>query len=147
MILILCPSCAMAVRTAGDDAEDLLGKESPYYPDKYPCPRCGAMAKLMDKHGGVMDVRDLQPAEAYAAFNGLGLPEERDCGEVAVKQLLSGARVVRVHTRYVHSGRCCLDRIEIEGGATVHLGSSSLGAVVYRISSPHSYVHAVERNT
>lgn len=148
MITIACMTCGTAIRTAGDEAEvySLLGHGSEYYPDKYPCVAAGcrghaqyleaispiAMAQLI--------IHDVTPQEAFAALNGLGLPPERDCGETAVRQALTG-RVVDAGVRQIRgSNRSVLEWLLFEDGTRLFLAASGEGAVVYRLARPHSYV-------
>jgi len=146
MIIIACPQCRCALRTVGEDAEQLLGKETDYYPDRYPCSVCPSKARIIDGREAkeyLDDIRDLTPQEVFAALHGLGFPEEQDCGETAVQQALRRSPLRRAATRHVRNGRCCLDRLELEDGTRLFIGSSSYGAVVYRIAEPHSYTQTL----
>jgi len=141
MIVFACQKCSHSIRTVGEDAEALLGQDSIWWPDRYPCPFCGALTSMSLNAVGV--VVDLTPQEAMAAFGGLGLPLERECGELAVKHAFDSMRVKAVHTKMVNRKCCCLESIEFEDGTKLYLGSSFYGAVVYRIAKPHSYTSSV----
>jgi hypothetical protein len=85
------------------------------------------------------------PAEAYTALSGLGLPSEQECGPLAVEKLFNEQRVTRVASRLIrNTHRCIIDFIEFEDGTKMYLGSSTLGATVYRIAPKHSYAEQVE---
>lgn len=152
MIIIACRECGMAVRVSGehDEVQSLLGEQNTeWYPDLYPCPRagCTSKAELMESVEPsalqTLSLHDLSPQEAYAAFHGLGLPEERDCGPTAVKTALLGSRIKNVDVRLIKgSNRSVLYKIELEDGTSLYLGSSSFGATVYRVAKLQS---AVER--
>jgi hypothetical protein len=88
---------------------------------------------------------DVNPQEAYAAVNGLGLPSERDCTAAAVMQLLTEKRVTRVSATQIRdSHRCIIEYLELEDGSRVYLGSSAYGATVFRVSNPISYVEKID---
>lgn len=149
MIYIVCEKCSSALRvTPGkstDDegeaveAEDLVGPACEWYPDKYPCPKCGELGRLVEAVDPMvlpfLQITDVTPFEAFRALCGVGLPEEHDCGTTAVELLFTTKRVKSVETRPIRgSNRCILDSVEFEDGTRAHLASSSLGATVFRIS-------------
>jgi hypothetical protein len=150
MIIIVCMSCGTAVRSVGEGVEHLIGPLSDWYPDRYPCPNadCSDKARYIESIDslalGRLTLHDLTPEEAYAAFNGLGFPEERDCGKTAVEQLFKTKKVERVEVRQISkSNRSVLNCIVFEGGTKLFLASAFEGAVVYRITEPHSYTETV----
>lgn len=153
MILIACKDCGIAVRTAGEHAEltHLLGEANEdWYPGNYPCPTSGCKGKASFMEGiepaamKMLDIHDLTPQEAFAAFNGLGLPAERDCGPEAVKNALLGNKVVAVGVSLIRgSHRSVLYSITMEDGTIVYLGSSPFGATVYRMAKLQSAVERV----
>ena len=151
MIIIACATCASAIRVVGeiDEVQFLLGKKSDWYPDRYPCWKdCDGLAQYMQAIEAtalsVLDLVDLTPHEAFIAFHGMGLPAERECSPSAIQKAFEESPVKKVHARQIKgSHRSCVDLIELEDGTRVFLGSSAHGAVVYRISSPHSYAEAV----
>jgi hypothetical protein len=152
VIIIACQECASAVRIVGenDELNMLLGEgNAEWYPDNYPCPTatCKGKAELMDGIESaalrLLTIYDLNPQEAFAAFHGLGLPSERDCGPTAVKEALLNNRIKDVDVRLIRgSNRSVVHRLTLENGMILYLGSSPFGATVYRISVPQS---AVER--
>lgn len=155
MILVLCLPCELAVRIMParvgdalslDELETLVGRKSPYWPDKYPCPNCTKEAKGIREVEadpevlGLLNLHDLTPEEAFAAFNGLGFPGEQTCTFEEVQELLKKQPIRRVIGRtVVHSTRAVLDAIELWDGTKLHLGAGMEGAVVYRISRPPGY--------
>lgn len=149
MIVIACTSCGVGVRTFGEHAEvhHLIGQGCDWYPNKYPCPndRCGRTAEYMQSIDpsalSRLELHDLTPQESFAAFNGLGFPLERDCGETAVRELLLTSSICKAGTRQVRAAnRTVVEWLEFEDGSRVYLASSADGAIAYRISRPHSYV-------
>jgi len=148
-MLIACRAegCTLLVRVspgAEGELESLLGPSSELYPDKFPCPRCNAHMEVVlaieSTDLALLDVVDLSPPEALAAFSGLGFPEERECGPASVRALMSGATVKSVKVRQVkNSHRSIIEFIELADGTRLFLGSSSHGATVYRIAAPPAY--------
>jgi hypothetical protein len=147
VIFISCTveRCAFVARILVEDdqeADQLVGPSSDWYPDRYPCPLCGERCVFSTKclkEGG--NIRDLSVREAFIAFNGVGLPGEHECSASRVQQLLTEHRVTEATTRHISgTPRCVLSKITLENGIVLHLGSSVHGAVVYRISEPSSYV-------
>jgi hypothetical protein len=155
VILIVCRKCGCGLRISpgqvGDvsESENLFGRGSTLYPDKYPCFRCEQPSEFVPAAEAealrAIELFDVTPQEALAAMNGLGLPSEQDCSASAVVELFTKP-VRRVHARPIrNSHRCLLDHIEFEDGTKLYLGSSAHGATVYRIARPHSYVKEVSR--
>ena len=152
MILLICAEGKHGLRVSPGDrrgpvseAEGLLGVSSEYYPDGYPCFRCGERMEFVPAADPnalrAVEMFDVTPQEAIAAMGGLGLPEERECSAAAIRALLDGAQVKHISTRQIRgSHRCLIDFIEIEDGTKVYLGSSAYGATVYRVVQPSSYV-------
>lgn len=150
MLLVVCKACAAVYRidTGSVDpveAQSLVGMRSDWWPNRYPCVLCGGMAEMADSIDpaalAAMAKYDLTPQEAFAAFNGLGLPDEQDCGPAAVKEVLQSSGVKDVVVEQLRgSNRSILRRIVMEDGRTLHLASGAMGALVYRISKPRSHV-------
>ena len=152
MIVISCSTCALALRVMGDSDEvsSLVGERSDFWPDHYPCPKCSAQAKCQTEREflagpqGEAHLRDLTPAEAFAALNGLGFPEEHECTAVAIDLLLRSTPIRRVAGREIRgSRRSYIDHLELWDGTKIFLGAGPGGAVVYRIALPHSYAEHV----
>lgn len=159
MIVVACLPCARAVRVmpafAGDPGsaqqlDQLVGRRSDFWPDKFPCPWCGKWATGMLEHEAdtrvlqVMSLQDLTPDEAFAAFNGLGFPDEQRCSLESVQALLLESPVRKVLGKSV-SGmeRTIIDALELWDGSKVYFGAGAEGAVVYRITRPVSYTAKV----
>lgn len=157
MIYIVCTNCNTAMRVeAADELElqSLVGDLSDFYPDKYPCTRTGC--KSMGRLFGPTDISqramaqltiiDVTPQEAFAALNGLGFPKERSCYLEDVRAMLQ-VGVKRVVGRDIPgTTRCIIDHFELNDGTVVHLGASSEGATVYRVTRPPAYVKGVENS-
>lgn len=159
MIVVVCTACALAVRImptnigdvrSTDEAGVLVGPESSFWPNKFPCPRCEKDATgMLERHAdpralALMTLRDLTPHEAFAAFNGLGFPEEQKCSIETLQELLREQPVRRVIGKdIVGAPTVHIDAIELWDGTRVHFGSGTSGAVVYRIVRPPAYAHHV----
>lgn len=152
MITIVCKECKTALRISGevDEMVHLFGEKSEWYPDKFPCVTDGCTSKMeiMDSIAGdafrALDVHDVTPTEAFSALNGLGVPEEQDCGPTAVKVAFQKP-IKNVATRLVKgTNRSVIDSVEFEDGSKLFLGSSAFGAIVYRISKKRSFVEEVD---
>lgn len=148
MITIACLRCNIGIRTYGDEVEvsSLLVEGSEWYPDQYPCPTdgCGGTAQYLESIDSAalsrLEIHDVTPQEGFAAFNGLGFPPERDCGETAVRAALKSP-VVDVGVRQLRgSNRSVLEWLQLEDGTRLYLAASSEGAVVYRLAKRFSYV-------
>lgn len=140
-----CPFVMSVQATDDAEAAALIGPESDWYPDQYPCPICGERCVCSTK---LLDERRMQlsltPQEAFIAFAGGGLPDEQECSAAAVEKLLSGAQVKGVCARHIQgTNRCTIDYLELEGGVRMYLGSSVHGACVYRVQGPQSYAGRV----
>ena len=115
-----------------DEAEYLVGPKCEWYPDRYKCPKCGERCACFVKLAeGDHPSVTLTAQEAFVAFSGGGLPEEQECSASRVEKLLTECHIKRVFTRHIRgTNRCTLDRLELEDGTTLHLGSSAHGACV-----------------
>ncbi len=152
MILVVCKQCKVGLRIAPGEpgeAAGLFGPQSDFYPNRFPCFKCERpVAEFVTAIEALalqtIEVFDVGPKEAFAAMNGLGLPGERDCSAAAVAQLFDENRVKRVKTRPIrNSHRCIVEFIEFDNGVRAYLGSSALGATIFRVAQPHSYAESV----
>jgi hypothetical protein len=147
-IVIVCLECGLAIRVIGNQEEAalLIGDHSDMWPDKYSCPRCEKQAdgmleteieaEVMDR----LDIRDLNPQEAYAAFNGLGLPDEQKCGLEAATELFKKFPVRSIVGKNVPgTTRCVVYELQLTDGTRICFTSSPSGACIYRIVRPTSY--------
>ena len=152
MITLVCTQCGTAVRIMGihEEASYLFGEQSDWYPDKYPCPKagCKGLAKIVETIEPsallTLDMYELTPQEAFAAFHGLGFPEEKDCSVTAVEQAFERSPVKHVQTHMIKgTHRTIIDWIEFENGTRVYLAGSAWGALAYRLSKPYSYAQGI----
>jgi hypothetical protein len=152
MIVVCCNVCRLALRVIGEPAEiaPLVGTQSTFWPDKYPCPHCGYWAigrvesTLSVEDLASFRVLDLGAAELFAALNGLGLPDEKACSLAVIVALFKEQPVRRVVGVDVPgTERCVLYYFELWDGTRIHLGASPEGAVVYRNVPPQSYVEKI----
>jgi hypothetical protein len=91
-----------------------------------------------------MELRDLTPHEAFAAFNGLGLPEEQHCSLESVQALLTEQPVRRVIGSTVKGQeRTIIDALELWDGTKLHFSAGGEGAVIYRVVRSTSYATRV----
>lgn len=153
-MIVVCTDCSAALRIQTEDAAAklLVGDKSDFWPDKYPCYKCGARSvgyldpEVALEALSAMSIVDLTHEEAYAAMLGLGLPDERTCCEEVLVPLFAASglkvkgRQIRNTTRY------CVDSIEFPDGTKIHLAASPQGATVYRIVAKHSYVNGTEKH-
>lgn len=137
------------LRVVGFDADELktlIGHDSEWFPDRYPCPVCSECMSIHTKCPEA-DPKcvDLTTQEAFSVFSGAGLPEEQECSATRVQELFRDLKVVRVGTRHIRgTNRCTLERIELEGGIILHLAASTHGACVYRIQAPLAFLRAID---
>jgi hypothetical protein len=135
---------------SAQEVDQLLGKRSEYWPDKYTCPRCGGAAKgFLERevdHRALeaMELRDLTPHEAFAALNGLGFPDEQKCSLETVQALMVEQPLRRIiGSNVTGSERTIVDCLELWDGSKVYFGAAAEGAIIYRITRPVSYVAKV----
>lgn len=148
MILLACEACRRALRVTGDleEANALVGPNSDQWPDRFICQDCGGRvlgaltAEATEDALRALAVRDVTPQEAFAALQGLGLPEERICCAEVIEPLL-GAHGVQAKGRQLTGStpRYVLDELVLPDGTRICLGASPQGALVYRVVTPHSY--------
>lgn len=135
---------------AEGESETLFGQRSDFYPDSYPCFRCEEpIAQFVPAMApdalAQLELFDVTPPEAFAALMGLGVPGEQDCSAAAVEKVVVGQSVKKIHVRQIrNSHRCLVDGIELDNGVKLYLGSSAMGATVYRVALPHSYAEQVK---
>lgn len=153
MVVLTCGTCLLVVRVMGDTQQVsfLVGEQSPFWPDKYKCPRCDglALATTLDKAPPELLVSSgvifLEAEELFAALNGLGLPEERKASKDVVEKLLKEQRVVRVGgENFPTTTRCRVDWLDLDDGTRLFFAAGGRGAVVYRVRRPHSYVEKTD---
>lgn len=149
MIYLLHRACKKGLRISPGDEGELEGM---FPPDAlYSCPWCGKLDAEVHEFAEPKVLRDIEffdvtPKEAFAATAGLGLPDEQDCSATAVEKLLKEQRVASVGVKMIrNSHRSIIDYIEFEDGTKMYLGSSSLGATVYRIAPKHRYSDMEEK--
>lgn len=145
MIIVVCTHCGLGIRVIGD-LDESRSLFIDWSPDNFPCPRdgCDGTAKMVDTINPevlrTLDMHDLTPQEAFAAFHQVGLPPERECGPEAVRSVFAKSPVKRIEVEFLKgTHRSILSCIEFEDGTRVHLAAAAEGALVYRISTPHSY--------
>jgi hypothetical protein len=159
MIIIVCVPCLFAIRVMPtsvtesmsiQEVDQLVGRNSDLWPDRYICPNCGRPARGMLERDAdprvlhAMTLRDLTPHEAYSVFNGFGLPEEQLCSLEIVRKVLLGSPVRKVIGSDVRgASRTIIDVMELWDGTKIYFGSGAEGAVIYRIAAPRSLTEKV----
>jgi hypothetical protein len=153
MILVICQPCSLCMRIMGSSEQitHLVGEQSDYWPNKFPCPRCekpcaGYLELSVDPRTlNQVELVELNAEEAFAAFNGLGFPKEGDCRTEVLEALLREQPVRKIAGRDVFgTTRCLVEYIELWDGTRLYFGAGSEGAVVYRIVKPQSYVRKID---
>lgn len=155
MIVVACLACGFGVRVmptrvaeprSVQEVHQMVGKNSDLWPNKYVCPRCnnparGLLERAIDpKAMALLEIRDLTPHEALAAFNGLGLPEEQACSFDTVTKLLLEQPVRNVIGTNVEGlQRTIIDALELMDGTKIYFGAGAEGACIYRIARPVRY--------
>lgn len=155
MIVVPCFTCAFVIRvmpvrmgdaTSEAEVDHLVGRSSDFWPAQFHCVRCGKPCRGMRESEAdpralsLMTLQDLTPQEAFAAFNGLGLPDEQKCSLEVVQVLLREQPIRRVVGRSIQGvERTLVDALELWDGSTVYFGAGGDGAVIYRITRPISY--------
>lgn len=153
MICVVCRNgCGHALRVSGEvrDVDVLVGQHSDYWPDRYTCFHCGGPAngfltpECAPEVMAMLVVVDVTADEAFAALNGMGVPEERTCcAEVVLPYFeKQGLKIKGKQPRGTQ--RYIIDEIEFPDGTRMYLAPSPQGATIYRIRKPHSYVQAME---
>lgn len=152
MIFIACTRCLAALQVVDDiDASDqLVGQQSDFWPDKYTCFACGepAVGALTPQVSATIMARahivNVTAAEAFAALNGLGVPEERTCCEEVVVPYFA-AQGIKVKGKQLRGQlRYVVNELVFPDGSRMCFGVSPQGAVVYRVAKPHSYAKGVD---
>jgi len=147
MISIVCTDCKKALNVVGEmsEVDQLVGQRSEYWPNKYTCFSCGGVAtgfltpQISAAALGELDIYDVTVQEAFAALNGLGIPEERVCCADVIVPMLTALGLKVKGKEYRGMTRYFLDELELPDGTKFHFGASPQGAAIYRITKPHSY--------
>lgn len=154
MITVVCTVCNAALRVTGDmsEVDMLVGTRSEFWPDRYICFACGQPARSFlspEVSAAVLaqlHIVDVNAQEAFAALNGLGVPDERTCCEEVVLPLFE-RQGIKVKGRQIRGARrYCVDELEFPDGTRLYLGASPQGALIYRVTKAHSYVEASDGN-
>jgi len=152
MITIVCQSCKHALCVVGEvrDVDVLVGKQSDYWPDKYSCYNCGGQAsgfltpQVDEAVMRSLQVTNVNAEEAFAALNGLGVPEERTCCAEVVLPYFEALGII-VKGRQPHGQtRYIVEELTFPDGTRMQLGASPQGALIYRVVKKHSYAAAVK---
>lgn len=153
MILIVCESCQLCLRVMGsrEEVQSLVGEDSSFWPDQYPCPRCEKLIYAVreleadPRIFGLLTLVDVNAGEAFAALNGMGLPEEGDCRRGVLEDLLRTHPVKKLSGKDIPgTNRCRVDFIELWDNTRLYFAAGAEGAVVYRVVRPRSYVEKID---
>lgn len=150
LYLLVCQQCMTAIRVVGDMTEadyvltPFVTSHSMCWTDTCPGP-AQVVHQLPAELSAQLETRELSVGETWVALNGFGMPEEQECSPAAVKAAFTESPVRNVAVHPVRgSHRSQIEFIELENGTKIHFGSGPVGALVYRISKPHSYAKKVE---
>ena len=147
MITIVCTHCKHALHATGEVSEvnQLVGQQSDFWPDKYRCWECDRYMEgfltpeVSSAVANELTIIEVTAQEAFAALNGLGLPQERVVDPDTVLELFETVGLKVKGKSYRGQHRYFIDEIVFPNGVKLHLGASPQGAAVYRIVKPHSY--------
>lgn len=147
MIAVVCTTCKKALHVVGEmsEVDQLVGQRSDFWPDKYICFSCGGAAtgfltpEISAAALNELDIYNLTPQEAFAALNGLGIPEERVCCAEVIVPALEALGLKVKGKEFRGMARYFLDELELPDGTKFFFGASPQGAAIYRITKPHSY--------
>lgn len=147
-MIIVCLACRSGIRVVPENLEEmelLVGTKSEYWPNNYPCYKCGKMAsgvhepELSANAARALEIVTLSVPEAYAALNGLGIPAEQTCCQEVLAPLFE-ERGIKLHGRQPSGQlRFLIDRLEFPDGTNVYFAPSSQGAAIYRVVKPRGY--------
>lgn len=133
----VCNTCGLAIQVNGSDQriKDLLSRE--IWGSMFPCPRCGVGQAIRDTELPLeLEAAwvELTPDEYFRALHGFGLPDEINCPPEVIQSLLLGNSVVGVGVELAPKQRTVLNTLELSNGLTLHLGVSTNGPVVFKIT-------------
>lgn len=152
MITIVCTRCSHALRVVGaaEEVDTLVGIRCDQWPDKFVCFHCegpaqgmltAEISELADKQ---LRVHAVTPQQAFAALNGMGLPEEATCCKEVIEPLFEACGIKVKGRQLPQTTRYVLHELTFPDGRTLYLGSSVAGPMVYRITEKHSYVNGLD---
>ncbi len=111
---------------------------------KLPCTngKCKGRLKRTTVLRGSRKFIIIKASDLYVALGGGGLPEERErCTSVNVKSMMVGERIKSVHVEPGPSHRSFLHSITLESGNELHLGVSTKGPTVYKVTQRAKHGH------
>ena len=152
MICIVCKDCGYALRVNGEvrDVDQLVGQSSDFWPNKYTCFSCGKQAdgfltpEVSSLALATLTVIDVTAEEAFAALNGMGIPEERTCCAEVVLPYFEDQGIKVKGKQPRGTQRYIVEELEFPDGTKMFFAPSPQGATIYRITRKHSYVQALE---
>ena len=133
----ICNSCGLIIQVNGPEerVRELLGRE--LWGDMFPCPRCefGRAIRDIEVPEALPDAQvELTPEEYFRALHGFGLPDEINCPPEVIRSLLLTNQVVGVGVDLAPKQRTILNSLDLANGLTLHLGVSTQGPVIYKIT-------------
>jgi hypothetical protein len=105
---------------------------------------CGTCERPLQAFDGVdtdVAARELSTLEFYHFTLGLGLPEERENVVETAELCFSSLGVRAVLTPVAGTQRVLLEKLEFPNGVILYLGSSALGALIYRATKKRERRH------
>jgi hypothetical protein len=125
-----CPVCKVTYSVSEKDPDLRLLKTA------VPCPNnhCkGRIKEFASTNANIKAVK-VKAIELYQA-NQMGFKKERKCGPKDLSKVLAGATIKSIEVDSSNTpDRALLRSITLENGKTLHLGPSTLGVVVTKIT-------------
>jgi len=98
------------------------------------CPKSNCDGQLIEAKKRAR-ARKISATELYQASCGMGFAFERQCGSREITKLLSGATIKSISVGpSIDPHKTVLKSLTLENGKVVHIGPSTQGAVVFKIT-------------
>lgn len=139
MILYHCSECSVTFRCIcePDEVATLRTAEAT---SECKCPYCDKKLVPYMEHDAdetlLKRVVDLSYSEMFPMLMGLGLPAQRDCNLELIKEILNKNTITSIagtEIDTISGKRSIIHSIKLSNGTALYFGSSSHGAVCYRI--------------
>lgn len=146
-MIVVCSKCGAVFEVMGspDEIDTIIGRNTEHWPSGYKCAVCGGNAVGVEHPTRELlslapKKFELEVQEALMGLvAGLGLPEERELGDV--KELLVGRTIEDVHG-HRFGDRFVVEYIDVSGGLRVFFAGAVAGALVYRVKDKKKFEFA-----
>jgi hypothetical protein len=130
-----CPKCKNSFLVRNDDQDAHLLKKTMRCPNFITCQGRINLRTFTKETFQLDNARWITAVELFQATAGIGLPEERKCSVSDVRKLLTGSRISFVHLENAPDPKkSILMSMTLDNGKTVHVSSSTKGAIVYKVT-------------